>query len=513
MRIEKTKNAVKNISFGFLNKILTIVFPFIIKTIIIYKLGVDYLGLNSLFASILNILNFAEIGFGTAIIFTMYKAVADNNTEEICALLNLYKKIYRIIGLIIIAFGLITTPLLPYLIKGNYPADINLYVLYLIYLFNNVCGYFFFAYKSSLLSVHQRNDISSIIGGITNSLGYIIQIALLFAFSNYYIYIIITPIATVINNLLIGYVTKKKYPQYTPTGKVPPEKIKDITSKVFGLLCHKVGSVVQNSIDNLAISAFFGVTILGIYSNYLYILSAVQAFIVIINQSVIASVANNIYKEDMETNRKLFNRLNFASCLLIIFCFTCLLTLFQPFMVIWNRVDIPLNLSVIILISILFLVNNIQSTVFIFREAIGLWDKDKIRPLLITVVNLVGTIISAMLGSLEGIVFSTILAYIIVGFYMGARVLFKYYFKTGIKKYFLKLFVFLILAGIVSTTTYFVVSLIPAGGIAIFILKAVVCVLLTSALLILLTFKTNNFKFWIGWVLKKLRKNKNIEEN
>lgn len=277
MRINKTKSAVKNISFGILNKILAILFPFVIKTIIIYKLGVEYLGLNSLFSSILNILNFAEIGFGTAIVFSMYKPLAEDDTESVCALLNFYRKIYRIVGIVVVGFGLLTTPFLPYLINGDHPADINLYLLYLIYLFNNVCGYFFFAYKASLLSALQRNDISSIISSIINSLGYIVQIAVLFAFKNYYAYIIITPIATIANNLVVGYITKKKYPEYTCKGKISPEQSKEIKNKVFGLMCHKVGSVVQSSIDNIAISAFLGLTILGVYNNYLYISSSIQS--------------------------------------------------------------------------------------------------------------------------------------------------------------------------------------------------------------------------------------------
>ena len=438
MRINKTKSAVKNISFGILNKILAILFPFVIKTIIIYKLGVEYLGLNSLFSSILNILNFAEIGFGTAIVFSMYKPLAEDDTESVCALLNFYRKIYRIVGIVVVGFGLLTTPFLPYLINGDHPADINLYLLYLIYLFNNVCGYFFFAYKASLLSALQRNDISSIISSIINSLGYIVQIAVLFAFKNYYAYIIITPIATIANNLVVGYITKKKYPEYTCKGKISPEQSKEIKNKVFGLMCHKVGSVVQSSIDNIAISDFLGLTILGVYNNYLYISSSIQSFITIITSSITAGIGNNIYKDSKENNYKLFINLNYLHVMIVSFCTMCLFVLYQPFMGIWDRVNDPLPTSVVILICLLFYVNNFRGACGVYREALGTWDKDKLRPLFITLVNLVGTIISAVLGSLEGIILSTIAGYLFVSYYWEVSVLYKVYFQRSKSEYFLK---------------------------------------------------------------------------
>lgn len=513
MRINKTKSAVKNISFGILNKILAILFPFVIKTIIIYKLGVEYLGLNSLFSSILNILNFAEIGFGTAIVFSMYKPLAEDDTESVCALLNFYRKIYRIVGIVVVGFGLLTTPFLPYLINGDHPADINLYLLYLIYLFNNVCGYFFFAYKASLLSALQRNDISSIISSIINSLGYIVQIAVLFAFKNYYAYIIITPIATIANNLVVGYITKKKYPEYTCKGKISPEQSKEIKNKVFGLMCHKVGSVVQSSIDNIAISAFLGLTILGVYNNYLYISSSIQSFITIITSSITAGIGNNIYKDSKENNYKLFINLNYLHVMIVSFCTVCLFVLYQPFMGIWDRVNDPLPTSVVILICLLFYVNNFRGACGVYREALGTWDKDKLRPLFITLVNLVGTIISAVLGSLEGIILSTIAGYLFVSYYWEVSVLYKVYFQRSKSEYFLKHLLYTAIMIISVIISYFVTNLIIGETVLSFALKVLVCVIITTIVLLLETCWTKEFKFWLTKAKSFFRRKKPSEQN
>ena len=170
MIIKKTKNAVKSVVAGFISKIISILFPFVIRTVILMKLGEQYIGLSGLFGAVLNVLNLAELGFTTAIIFSMYKPIADDDQTTIKALLNAYRKIYRVIAIVVLLAGLIVMPFLPHLIDGGYPADINLYILFSIYLANTVIGYLFFAYKSALLIAHQRNDIQSNVHSIINIL-------------------------------------------------------------------------------------------------------------------------------------------------------------------------------------------------------------------------------------------------------------------------------------------------------------------------------------------------------
>ena len=305
MKISRKKNAVKGILFGYLNKIITIIFPFIIRTIIINVLGVQYLGLNSLFSSILTILNLADLGFSTAIVYSMYKPIAEDNHEMVNALLNFYKKVYRIVGLIVLVLGLIAMPFLPYLINGTHPADINLYSLYSIFLLNSVIGYFFFAYKSSLFSAHQRNDILSKAGTIISLCLYAFQITVLLLFKNYYTYIIFLPLSSIASNLLINYLSKKMFPQYFCKGSIDKETKNNIKKQIIALFTHRIGYVIQSSIDNISISAFLGLTLLGKYNNYYYLITAVQAFITIIKQSMVAGIGNSLIVETKEFGRKI----------------------------------------------------------------------------------------------------------------------------------------------------------------------------------------------------------------
>ena len=189
MKINRSQNAVRNIAFGVLVKIYNLFVPFIIRTVMIYTLGMQYLGLNSLFVSVLSVLNLAELGVGSAMVFSMYKPIAEDDKGTICALMRLYKIYYRIIGLIILVIGLLLTPFIPKLISGTLPEGMDVYILYLMNLAATVITYWLFAYKNCLLSAHQRSDITHKINMIVLTVQYGIQIIVLVLVKNYYIYI------------------------------------------------------------------------------------------------------------------------------------------------------------------------------------------------------------------------------------------------------------------------------------------------------------------------------------
>ena len=179
MADSKTKNSSRNLVFGICLKVYQLLVPFLIRTIIIKILGIEYAGLNSLFTSILQVLNIAELGVGTALVFSMYKPIVEHDDKKICALMQLYKIYYRVIGLVILAIGLCITPFLSKLIKGDVPPDINIYVLYFLNLGATVLSYWLFAYKNSLFQAHQRNDVVSKVTILTNTVMYVLQISLL----------------------------------------------------------------------------------------------------------------------------------------------------------------------------------------------------------------------------------------------------------------------------------------------------------------------------------------------
>ena len=176
MKIERTKNAARNMFFGMSMKVFQTIIPFLMRTAMIYFMGVQYLGLNSLFASVLQVLNLAELGVGSAMVYSMYKPIAEDDHKTICALMRLYKIYYRAIGGIIAVIGLAFTRFIPYLITGDVPEGINVYVLYLLNLCATVLSYWLMSYKSSVLYAHQRMDVISKVGLVTSSIQYTLQL-------------------------------------------------------------------------------------------------------------------------------------------------------------------------------------------------------------------------------------------------------------------------------------------------------------------------------------------------
>lgn len=317
MKLERRKNSVRNIKFGFLNKIITIMFPFIMRTALIYTMGTEYLGLSSLFSSILQVLSLSELGIGSAMVFELYRPIAENDIKKICELQNLYKKIYRIIGTIILVIGICILPFLGVFIKGSYPIDVNIYVLYVLYLLNSSASYLLYAYKSTLLTAYQRRDVISNIGTVVHIILYIIQLICLINFHNYYAYVIWLPIFTIIENIITAVYVKKMYPDCNPKGKLERIEIKNIVVRVRDLFGHKLSSVVTNSVDTIVISSFIGLNMVTIYNNYYYLMSAVSGVLDIVYQGILAGIGNSLVSESKEKNRKDFNKFFFINAWIV----------------------------------------------------------------------------------------------------------------------------------------------------------------------------------------------------
>ena len=226
MEFERTKNSTRTFAFGVLSKLIAIAGPFATRTIIIYKFGTEYLGLSSLFTSVLSILNISELGIGSAITFCLYQPVAEDDRDAVRALLELLRRLYKIIGGTILGVGLLMLPFLKYMIKGNYPPDTNIYILYAIYLLNASVSYLGFAYKGVLFNVYQRGDITHKIESVAEILKYVLQIGILLLFSNYYWFAAMLPLSTILITVATQFYSKKYYPDLLPAGEVLPQRFR-----------------------------------------------------------------------------------------------------------------------------------------------------------------------------------------------------------------------------------------------------------------------------------------------
>lgn len=471
----RVKNIKRNVLYGLINKIITLGLPFAIRTIIIYKLGVEYLGLSSLFSSILQVLNMAELGFSSAITYNLYKPMAKNNTDQICALMALYRKIYKAIGVGILIVGFAIMPALPKLIKGDSPQDINIYILYIIYLVNTSISYLFFAYKNVLLTVSQRQDILSNIDTALVLIKSVLQILLLYIVPNYYIYIIWNPIVTLVNNLIVAHITNKKFPDYVCRGRLEKGELKSIIQLVEGSAIGKIGLVARNSFDSIIISAFLGLVEVAIYSNYFYILNAVGSITSTVIQAVTASVGNSIVTESVEKNYGDFKRLNFYYNWICSWCTICMLCLYQPFMKIWVGDDLCASSVTVILFCIYFYIGQIGQVRSVYATASGIWWEFKYLQIGEMIDNLALNFLFGYLWGMNGIILATIITvfiFSVVG--IGAKTL-KKYFKKSFKEYFLLLLVYAIITVIVAGITYFICMLYSGNNITVFAVRLMIC--------------------------------------
>lgn len=478
MKIERTKNTVRSIAFGFIYKIINIVLPFFSRTAILYVLGAKYLGLSSLFSSILSFLSLAELGVGGAMVFSMYKPIAENDNATICALLNLYRKYYRVIGLVIFGIGMLLMPFLPRLIHDSIPSDINLYVLYLIYLINTCLSYWLFAYKNSVIQAYQRYDVNSKIGSILAPVSYVFMLGALFITKNYYAYVIWLPIFTIIENVAKLIYVNRHYPRLKPEGNISPALKASITKKVKALIGTKLNTVVLNAADNIVMAAFLGLTAITMYGNYYYIMSSVVGFLSICYASMTAGLGNCIATETVEKNYGDFMRFSFMNAWLVGWCAICLLCLYQPFMHIWVGEELMFSFPIVIEFVIYFYIYQLRKIPVVYKDAAGIWWEDRFRPYVCMVVNLVLNIILVQVIGVSGIILSTVFS-LAISIPWENYTIFKYVFGKNSKEYYKKMFCYM-LTTIISGGVCFWVCGLLGDGISLFVVKMVICLIVPN---------------------------------
>lgn len=492
MRIERTKNTLRNIIFGFGYRILNIILPFISRTVILYVLGEQYLGLSSLFTSILSFLSLAELGVGGAMVYSMYKPIAENDTATIRALLNLYRKFYRVIGTVILGLGLCLVPFLKLLVREELPGDVNLYILYVIYLLNAVLSYWLFAYKSALLQAYQRNDIDSKIAMIITPLSYVVMLGGLFLTGNYYSYIIWLPIFTIITNIVRLIYVNRIFPGLEPQGEIGSELRASIIKKVKALIGTKLNTVVLNAADNIVMAAYFGLTTIAMYGNYYYIMSSIIGFLSICYSAMTAGLGNSIALESEEKNYNDFMKFSFINSWLVGWCTICLVCLYQPFMYLWTGEDLMFPFYIVLEFGLYFYIYQIRKIPVTYKDAAGIWWEDRFRPYVCMLVNLSLNIVLAKVIGISGIILSTVFS-LMISIPWENYTIFKYVFHRGSRKYYKKMAYYaftVLIAGIVT----FVLCSPWKNGFSTLILRGCICLIVPNLLIILGNFKTKEFK-------------------
>lgn len=503
MKLERSKNTLRNVRINLISTTVGLLCPFLMRTAFIRTLGTEYLGLNSLFTSVLSILSLAELGFGSAIAFCLYGAISRDDDRLICALLGYFRHIYRVVGSVVLGVGLILIPFLPKLVNGTYPQNINPVVVYLIFLSNTALSYFLYAYMNTFINAFQRNDITNLIRMVMNLIMYSLQVAVLLFFPNYYCYILLIPVFTLLTNVETAVVAKKMFPKYKPFGKIDLSTQKEINEKVKGLLIQKVCHVSRNSFDSIFVSMFLGLSQIAIYNNYYYIMNAVVGVISTLTNAMLAGVGNSVASETISKNASDMKKLDFGYMWLSAWCTSCLLCLYQPFMRIWMGAENLLPISSVVLFSLYFYVLKMGDIRSLYADASGIWWHTRHRALLEAIANILLNYFLGKKYGVNGIIAATLISLFLINFCYGSTLVFKYYFG---KQYFADYFKFqmrmLLVSGIVCACTFGVCSSISESALGFFI-RLPICAIFPNIVLYLIYRNTQIFKESVPWIAKR----------
>lgn len=500
--MDRTKHAAKNIYWGFINKFVASTLPFVSRTVVLYVLSTLYLGIGSLFSSVLGMLSLAELGFNAAIVYSMYKPMAECDTEKVCALLRFYRWCYRIIGCVILTLGLLLLPFLKYMIRGDYPADINIYAVYLLYLLNAVVSYLLFAYKRSLLQADQRNDVESKIATITAFLRYILQIIVLLAFRNYYFFVFVMVGATVADNVLVSRMTKRLYPEYVCRGNLEKEDLNGLKKQMKGLIYRKIGDVVLTSVDNIVISSFLGLTAVALYGNYYSIVTFLFSMVSIISTALKAGVGNAVALESKEHIFRTFKILNLLYVLMVAFLSICFLCLVQPVMKLWVGEKLMFGANMVLLFALYIFSYKWCDMLYVYQEAYGIWWNTRFVPITAAALNLLVNIILVHLIGIEGILISTIVSVLFVYDLGYACILFRICFKGQgtVGEYVLRQLYYLCVAAVTAGVCVKLCACGPQNGIVCLLYRGVITVVVGSLMLVLGVCRLPEFRGAVAYI-------------
>ncbi len=510
MILERSKNAKRNGLWGLISNLCSVLFPFALRTVIIHEMGTEYLGLSGLFTSILNLMSISELGIVTSIVFGMYQALADDDTDLLCSLLGYYRKIYHVLGTVVLLAGAAVMPFLHLFIREDIPADINLYLLYALYVVNAAAAYFLFAYKACILTVYQRGDIKSKFTLGLSAAMYVAQIAVIITTHNYYWYVVVLVLYTLANNLLPALYVKKHYPQYISRGDLDSARRGDIRKRVAGLLATNMSTISRNAFDSITVSAFFGLTAVAVYNNYQYIISALAGMMLVITRSISAGIGNSVASDPKEKNLQDMHMINFWYMWISAWFAACLLCLYQPFMRLWTGTELMLPTHTMALFAASFFVQKLSDIQAQYFDALGLWWQKKYYSIAEAALNIVLNVVLGYFFGIAGIVASTIITVFTVNFLGASRIVFRQYFGTGFQGYLRRQLRYTAVALVAAAVTGAVCLVIhwDTPGISDFsalCIRAVICLVVPNAILLLFYYRTRIFREAYAWLKIRIR--------
>lgn len=504
----RTFNSLRNIKFNLIGQLANNVLKFVCRTVFIYCLGEEYLGISSLYTNILLLLSVSELGFSSAVTYSLYLPLAERNEDKICSIMRFYKKAYKIIGFVILGMGLCLIPFLPTLMNGT-TDKVNIYVYYLLFLAQSVLSYFFFAYKQTLLLADQKKYLVDLVVYSVQVMTNVVQILILIFRRSFWEYTLVAVFSGVVSNLIISAIVDKRYPYLTrKTEKLSRIEVKKIFSQVYAMFLYRICNIVGVATDNLIISSNIGVLMVGLYDNYAMIVNVIQEILSSVLHAFTGSLGNLYVLESDKKNAFIFRCLNMVNLWFIIFASVSFLVLFQPFISLWIGESYTLDYMVVFIIVMNFATNHMQGVVQIFKDTTGLFRKGKYRPVATVVLNLGISLILVRTMGIAGVFLGSIISRMCTTWWYDAWLIHKDAFhEKPIAFYWeciLSALIIVLLTGVIQGIC--MVTKLPVSWMGI-IIRGILCVGIVNLFLFVKNRKKAEFAY-LAEKVKQMLKNK-----
>ncbi len=512
----RVHQATKNIFFGYVGNIVIMLLGFIQRTVFIMVLDRTLLGVNGLYTDILSMLSLAELGIGTAINFSLYKPVAEHNTEKIKAYMQLYRKAYMVIAAVIAGLGLLIAPFLRFLISESSRGDITvrqLTIYYLIFLFNTVSSYFV-AYKYSLSNAEQRNYIQTNVNTITKMVVTPVQIIVLLLTKNFLFYLLSQAVVELVQKVAVSAYLNHLYPYLRDKNvqKLSKEERKGVISKSSAWMIHKIGDAARLSTDSLIISHFINVQQVGVVGNYTYILNYATSIFDVLFNALISGFGNLVATESKQKQLRLFKVYRFCASWIYGYASVGFWLLLTPFIAgIWLRdASWSLGQAILTLILIDFYFKGSRTVLVNFKIAAGVFEQDKYLALIQGVVNLIISIWGVIQFGLIGVYIGTVISGVIANI-IRPVIVYRSCFDESVRRYFVKSLEYM------AVTLGVLLVLVPVGNFVMgqttiftFLLMFVIITIAYNGVYILLFHRTDEFGYLWELVSTRLHGRKQV---
>lgn len=508
----RTFKTTRNLIVSLALQILVFILNYISRIIFVQYLDSSYLGINSLFTNVISVFTLAELGISTALTYSFYKPLKENDEERICQLVHYFSRIYLIISGVVLVIGLAFIPLLPYVV--NLPNNIdNLYWYYVMFVVETACSYLF-VHKTTLLVADQQNYLINIVIAIFEIIKFALRILFLILFRNYFIYLGVGIGTYIVSNFIKSYIADRCYPflKKKSITKLPKEEKDKIFKNVRSTFLYRLCGVLESNTDSILISIMIGTIVVGYYSNYIVVVSSIVSIINMIFASVKSSVGNYLLEvSDVSKRLSLYLTLEKLNQIIIGICVCCFFGVFDDFILFSYGEKYLLTFSVLFAIVLNFYTSNIKQNTWVFRETAGIFDQVKYLPLVSMILNIGLSVLLGYFFGVFGILIATTISRLAYPFWREPMILYREVFKTSSVSYLINMFVYMIFAMGVGVGTYYLCDLVQLNSLIInIIVKLLIALGVSIPLFCLINLRGTKY---IIERIKTLTKKKNSAKN